>query len=197
MERKWKLSTLTTNPLGRPSWLFDWHADNIVCAPFTHEGNYDMNDITVAYIVGVSCTPKLGHKDVDDWQYFQGGVVPDSVNSYPTERINAQSFFGAYSVRTYEIEREYTLPCSLEEARTLLPQKPRTCAATKQRKETEISEPAAGASQLTKLTAGQTRCTDPVRAPRYKIVDWVYYAKVFHGIDTDTRIDAMWKVLNG
>ena len=64
----WRISTILSNKLGRPSWLFDWHDEKRCCAWFPPEGNNTMDDVTIAYIVGAACTPHLGPRDVDDWQ---------------------------------------------------------------------------------------------------------------------------------
>lgn len=70
------MTPLITDTLGRPFWLFDWHANNTCCAWFPAEGNFSMEDITLGYILGVACTPRLGPRDVDDWQIFPDGIVP-------------------------------------------------------------------------------------------------------------------------
>lgn len=95
----WRISTILSNKLGRPSWLFDWHEEKRCCAWFPPEGNYTMDDVTIAYIVGAACTPHLGPRDVDDWQT---GTLPENVHPFYYERVVGRGFYGAYEVRTIE-----------------------------------------------------------------------------------------------
>lgn len=52
------------------------------------EGNFNLEDVTLAYILGVACTPNMGPRDPDDWQFFGGKVPADvDVNDLIASRI--------------------------------------------------------------------------------------------------------------
>uniref|UniRef100_A0A803Q9N0 Uncharacterized protein n=1 Tax=Cannabis sativa TaxID=3483 RepID=A0A803Q9N0_CANSA len=101
--KNWRISNLVkknNNNPGRPFWLFDWHDDFCCCSWFPPEqGNYTMEDVTMAYIIGVSCSPMLAPRDVDDWQPFSGDIKSK-------ERVTKRSFYGGYEVRTFEVRKK-------------------------------------------------------------------------------------------
>nr|QRG29215.1 putative CP [Rhodiola cryptic virus 2] len=91
-----------TSLVGRPSWLFDWHSDGLVYAWFPSEGNYNLDDVTTAYILGVPCTPNLAPRDYDEWQLLPGNVFPDNPNTISINRIRPITYHGAIEYRTIE-----------------------------------------------------------------------------------------------
>mgnify|MGYP000817820944 CR=1 FL=1 len=94
---------------GRPFWLFDWHRTGHAYAWFPAENNYDMRDVTVAYIVGVACTPKLGPRDIDDWQHFPGNIIPEHPRAEDHVRVRPVAYHGAVEVRTIDVQ-QWTAP---------------------------------------------------------------------------------------
>ncbi|CAH1414356.1 unnamed protein product [Lactuca virosa] len=100
----WCFTQLSGDPNGRPWWLFDWHSDNRVCSWFPPEDNYNLEDLTLAFILGTACTPNLGVRDVDDWQFFAEGIVPQNPNPMNYNRVIDRRFYGSYEVRTMEIQ---------------------------------------------------------------------------------------------
>nr|AVV48359.1 putative coat protein [Pepper cryptic virus 1]QEO60281.1 putative coat protein [Pepper cryptic virus 1]QEO60283.1 putative coat protein [Pepper cryptic virus 1]QEO60285.1 putative coat protein [Pepper cryptic virus 1]BEU86401.1 putative coat protein [Pepper cryptic virus 1] len=197
-ERKeFKLSTLTTNTIGRPCWLFDWHDNVQVCAWFPREANFNSQDVTAAYIIGVACTPKLGPSDDDAWKYYA------SLNSVPTftptePRLTNRRSYGAYEVRTRETENNYFLPDSL-----LNIIEDFTATGTTQRR--KIRRPSAtsastGAAIIIRDTPG-TASTAPTSTTeievtfppviRTKIRDWYYHSRVILELEDNSRTAAL------
>ncbi|KAL7611076.1 hypothetical protein Lser_V15G11400 [Lactuca serriola] len=80
------------------------HDDNRVCSWFPPEDKYNLEDLTLAFILGTACTPNLGVRDVDDWQFFAEGVVPQNPNPMNYNRVVDRRFYGSYEVRTMEIQ---------------------------------------------------------------------------------------------
>ncbi|KAL4569665.1 hypothetical protein LXL04_025307 [Taraxacum kok-saghyz] len=105
----WNFSLISNDARGRPCWLFDWHSGKNACAWFPSKDNYDLGDVTLAYILGTACTPKLGVRDVDEWQYFADGIVPHDPNPSNYDRVAKRQFYGSYEVRVMEIDREFSL----------------------------------------------------------------------------------------
>lgn len=106
-----KMTPLSSDLLGRPSWLFDWAQDNTVYSWFPQEGNYNDEDVSVAYVIGDACTPKLGHADIDDWKYTKAASVDlrtqSVIDSY--KRVNPRRWYACAEFRTAEVE-EVNLP---------------------------------------------------------------------------------------
>lgn len=96
-----RTTPLGSHTLGRPTWLLDWH-DHRAYIWFPMEGNCQAEDISLAYILGVSCTPLLGHRDIDEWQDCPVNVVPDNKSTIGYERVTPQQFFGSCEVRKVE-----------------------------------------------------------------------------------------------
>ncbi|KAK7310663.1 hypothetical protein RJT34_08299 [Clitoria ternatea] len=161
-----KMTPLSTDPHGRPCWLFDWHEEKKVCAWFHPEGNFDYGDVTLNYILGIPCTPNLGPRDVDDWQlkHFSFRVTPDNVIVESLQRLTVRRFQGCYDVRTLEIDRDYVSP-----------------NAKKQRTEKEKSE-----TEETDDSAP----VDSDSVARFRLIDWTYYHRVVLNMEKETRTDA-------
>nr|CDM74096.1 Coat Protein [Arhar cryptic virus-II] len=134
----WKRSPLSDNTMGRATWLFDWHGDKMV-APFPATGNYTKDDVTMAYILGVPCTPLIGCVDVDDWQFIPPNVDINTVNPNTLVRIDDPRFPGAYSVRVIETQEEYYLPISSEGAMEIASRLGRPQRPSKKRKTASAS----------------------------------------------------------
>ena len=112
------MDTLSETTLGRPSWLFDWHNDNLCYAWFPTEGNYTLEDVTLAYIIGVACTPKLAPRDYDEWQLLPGNVLPHNLETLAPRRIRPITYHGSVEVRVLET-RQWTLPTGYRNVMTL------------------------------------------------------------------------------
>ena len=184
----WKLSTLVTDTLGRPSWLFDWHTDNRCCAWFPPEGNYTMDDVSIAYIIGVACTPKLGPRDVDDWQQFENNVVPQTVHADALERSVERRFFGAYEVRTLEQRRVVPGTCDAADPEAPPGFKRTRTGATKQ---TSKSITSTGAEPHDQPTSSTTPEEVVALIPQFQLTDWTYYHLVVQYLDNHTRSGAL------
>ncbi|KAK1584359.1 hypothetical protein Q3G72_032274 [Acer saccharum] len=100
----WNILPLSGETFGRPVWLFDWHDNDVMASWFPVIGNYTMEDVTLAYIIGVACTPRLGYHDIDDWQEFPNNVQPANPVAANYNRLTPRRFYGAYEVRTLETE---------------------------------------------------------------------------------------------
>lgn len=103
----WHLTPLSSNARGRPWWLFDWHVKDRVCSWFPPDDNYTRDDLALAYILGTACSPNLGVRDDDDWQYFSEGIVPLNPNRMNYNRVVDRRFYGSHEIRTLEIETEF------------------------------------------------------------------------------------------
>lgn len=182
--KSWKISTLVTNTLGRPFWLFDWHTDNKCCSWFPTEGNYNMEDVSLAYIIGVACTPKLGIRDVDDWQPFPGGVVPQNVQPYDLDRAVARRFYGSYEVRT--LEQRTTQPTTP----VPLPPTAKRRATTRGQVPGQTATPAPAIEPATSAEI-EGSDSDRTAVPEYRLTDWVYYNLTIINLDVHTRTGAL------
>lgn len=181
-ERKlWKISPLVTDTTGRPCWLFDWHDEDVCCAWFPFEGNFSMDDVTIAYIIGVACTPNLGPRDIDDWQTFPGNTLPSAIDQKQYKRVVEPRFHGAYQHRTIA-----TQTISLD-----LP-KEAPASLGKKRKKTERPL-RIGASESTPATSSHEpeEMDYSVDINQLQIIDWIYYCRVIHNIEPHTRSGAL------
>nr|QRG29191.1 putative CP [Camellia cryptic virus 2] len=104
-----KMEPLSETSTGRPGWLLDWHDDNLAYAWFPTEGNYSFEDVTLAFIIGVACTPKLAPRDYDEWQLLPGNVEPANRNYTYLRRLRPVAYHGAIEIRTYET-RTWRMP---------------------------------------------------------------------------------------
>lgn len=89
--------------------MFDWHSDKQVCSWFPPEGNYDIEDVTLAYILGTACTANLGPRDVDELQYFADALVPQHLNPKRYERVSERGFYGSHEVRKMEVDADLSI----------------------------------------------------------------------------------------
>ncbi|KAL7608579.1 hypothetical protein Lser_V15G11399 [Lactuca serriola] len=106
----WRFTPLSSDARGRPWWLFDWHIKDCVCSWFPPDDNYTLEDLVLAYILGTACSPNLGVRDVDDWQYFSEGIVPHDPNPMNYDRVVDRRFYGSHEVRTMEFESDFSVP---------------------------------------------------------------------------------------
>nr|QRG29194.1 putative CP [Dactylorhiza cryptic virus 3] len=193
--RHWNFQPLSHNVLGRPCWLFDWHQQATVCSWFPMEGHFNNEDVTLAYILGEACTPNLGPRDVDDWQFFDG-QIPADLNPAHFDRITDRRFYGSYEVRTLEVDSEFTLPTTAQEAHASAQKKrksgkeiePHRTVRVQPRRTTRSDEPQ-GPPANNDATA--TSSTDVVEAPRYRLEDWCYHYRVILFMDPHTRTGAL------
>ncbi|GKC39118.1 hypothetical protein Tco_1051502 [Tanacetum coccineum] len=193
----WRFTKLSTDPMGRPCWLFDWHTRNRVCSWFSEKGNYTLEDVTLAYILGTACTSNLGSRDVDDWQFFAEGVVPSNPDRLEYDRVVERRFHGSYEVRTMDIEAEYSLSAALAPASCS-----RTSTTAKRSKrltETEVILASGetlnemGDVLLNRSLEGAKKVDQLM--PRFRLMDWVYYCLVIWNMDKHVRVRALGTLL--
>lgn len=192
--RNWRISKLVTNTIGRPGWLFDWHTDNRCCAWFPMEGNYAPEDITLAYIIGAACSPKLGPRDVDDWQDWPDQIRPAEFNMAQLDRAVQRRFYGAYEVRTIShrrVPRVFALPTETTQAKR--PRKGKDKATQPPAQQTRVlattgQEPA-DAESVTDVPQESGEITELV--DQYQIIDWNYYNLVVLNLEPHTRGGAL------
>ncbi|QBC66122.1 coat protein [Cucumis melo cryptic virus] len=110
-----KLDKPLETGFGRPFWLFDWHSSGHAYAWFPTENNYDMRDVTVAYVLGVACTPKLGPRDIDEWQYFPANVLPREIRASDYARERQVAYHGAVEVTTIQTQ-SWSIPQGVRDA---------------------------------------------------------------------------------
>ncbi|KAF5764356.1 hypothetical protein HanRHA438_Chr15g0703481 [Helianthus annuus] len=149
---------LSKDAMGRPWWLFDWHFDKRAYAWFPSEGNFDLEDVALAYILGTACTPNIGPRDVDDWQYFADGIVPKTLYPEKYDRVTERRFYGSDEVRTMETDAEFSLARALAIAEGKNDQ------------------------------SGDEAREDYLLTPRFKLIDWVYHDRVIWHVDNQGRV---------
>lgn len=192
-QKLWNIQTLVTDTIGRPCWLFDWHTDNRCCAWFPAEGNYTMDDVTLAYIVGVACTPNMAPVDVDDWQSFPNRVVPHNIRAEVYPRITNRRFTGAYEVRTLatrNLQAHYSAAVVRIATRKRAKGKgPATASKTA----TTGDEPATQATPPEESEEGEIEQLDP----QFQILDWTYHCLVILNLDNHTRTGSLKMIVEG
>lgn len=106
MEKKVvKMTPLSSDLLGRPSWLFDWSPETTAFAWFPQEGNYTDEDVAVAFVIGDACSPKLSLADIDEWKYTDFRPTIDTASSIAAyQRATPRKWFGNSEFRVIEIE---------------------------------------------------------------------------------------------
>lgn len=95
---KWLMNTYSNDVLGRPFWLLDWHNDQIF-SWFPEDENYNQDDINLALILGVACTPHLAPSDDDIPQQYPNNVVPNADTIFKYERRIPAQFYSNYDQR--------------------------------------------------------------------------------------------------
>jgi len=100
------LTPLSNDPLGSAAWLFDSHVDRnrtSFYAWFPLNGNYSDDDITVAFILGDSCTPHLGPVQYDEWQWYPNYQKGNhTVDPYTFPRVTPRTTHGNAEVPVLE-----------------------------------------------------------------------------------------------
>ncbi|KAK9215319.1 hypothetical protein WN944_007324 [Citrus x changshan-huyou] len=87
----------------QPSLLFGWHEDNKCCVWCPSEGNYTIDDVSLAYIVGAAFSPNLGPCDVmDDWKPSPDGILLEEITTSDDACVVYRCFREASEVRTIE-----------------------------------------------------------------------------------------------
>ena len=207
----WQTATVSNDPSGRPTWLFDWHAQKAY-AWFPEEGNYNNDDVNVAFILGVACTPLLASRDDDIPQQY-----PDNLISYDfeTERKKGKAFHSMIDVtvvsdtdylHTEYINTEVETEVPIEEVEREAPTPTRRTAPLAI--EASQAQQAASAHTETQLAAQATResgsssarstrtITETVTSTKttqynlYKITDYKYYARVIRSVSVHVRTAA-------
>lgn len=204
-----KMTPISSDLLGRPSWLFDWSQQRTAFAWFPQEGNYNDEDIAVAYVIGDTCTPKLGHSDIDDWKYTNSATIDltsqDLIDSY--KRVVPRRYHGCAEFRIAEVEAVH-LPNYYEDDQTkfrasnigpiqlvtdylaALP-KPSSSTTTEEEEETDTE----GTVDTTQVPASprystRSRTTATQKHHRTRVIDRLYYAQVIKYFDTTSRFTA-------
>lgn len=188
--RRWTIQDLVTSVTGRPSWLFDWHDDQAY-AWFHREGNYNNDDVAIAYIIGVACTPKLAMRDVDEWQSWENNQIPAAYNVNNLNRIIPRRWHGSIDIRTIELrEMDYYL---LDEVpRTPRPLTRAQKAASRQRALAIRDEPATQGGDAEASTGRQATLTT---VNEFQITDWTYHLGVLKYVELHSRTGALKSII--
>lgn len=200
-----KMTPLSSDLLGRPSWLFDWTQTQSAFSWFPQEGNYNEEDIAVAYVIGDACTPKLGHADIDDWKYTNAATLDLSTLSLITayKRVTPRRWSACAEFRTAEVE-EVHLPNYYEKDEA-------TFAASNTGPIQLVSDclaklTVASSSTTEDETSGQVDASTVPASPRYslrsrsgttqakyhrtRVIDRLYYHQVIKYFDTTSQFTA-------
>lgn len=97
----WQTNAYSSDPLGRPFWLLDWH-DGKAYAWFPEDDNYNRDDTNLAFILGVSCTPLLAHRDPDVPKQYPTNSPVDPNYRFPYERTTQIVYHGGFEKRVIE-----------------------------------------------------------------------------------------------
>ncbi|KAI3703942.1 hypothetical protein L1987_74139 [Smallanthus sonchifolius] len=189
---------ISDDPTGRASWLFDWF-DNAAYAWFPFDGNYIEIDITVVYILGVACTPKVSLPDTDDWRYCTHRTDPKRIDLGSYVRVIPRRHFGTSEHRLLKSE-EVTLPNYYEkdkDKRAKLNVGPLAIKkATAEEDEAESSEsPDPDYVPESPRPLARSQAVEGVeKCIRLRVHDYIYYTKVIDEYDSGTRF-AAFKIL--
>nr|QXV86353.1 coat protein [Partitiviridae sp.] len=187
--RIFKMAELAQNTMGRPCWLFDWHNNNTVAAWFPSEGNFNLDDVSLAYIIGVACTPKMGPRDVDDWRLHQGRL-PNRLTPADYHRVVPRRWYGGYEVATIEGEEidQEEAPAGPPNQQQLA--KKRKAAKGKKAATTSTNDEPTDESQ--DVEEGQI-IAGP--ASRTRLTNWTYYYELVLNLEQHTRTGALRKMI--
>lgn len=181
----WYTAAPSNEPFGRPCWLFDWHYGKAY-AWFPKEGNYNYDDVNLAYIIGVPCTPLQSIRDEDFPRQYPNNIETETIDLMSLKRVLPKRRMSNIDVRTIkkqvlEIER----PIQIQFAR----QVPTITAGGKEAEDVETP------SALTLTQVGRTRIMETVTETRmikfkvnlFSIVDYMYYACVLGKVEINMR----------
>nr|DAD54824.1 TPA_asm: coat protein [Quinoa-associated deltapartitivirus 2] len=208
MENK-KLCTLTplsSDPTGRPSWLFDWHSKGTeVYAWFPMENNFNFVDVTIAYIIGVACSPKLGSCDRDEWVNLNPATINlNALSLNNVERKTSRTWRGNSEVRTFEAESNVAIPHVTETDNTKFrasnkgPYKIKSALSSEEEvssssiEDTDTTVPSSPRIQ----TRSSSTLTMDKGVHRVRIIDFCYNGQIVMRIDDTTRVAAFKKFLS-
>lgn len=181
----WHTIPLAHDTLGRPMWLLDWRL-NQAYAWFPQEGHFSKEDLVAAQILGIPCTPRLAPRDVDDWQFFPGNILPATINATQYHRLTPRRFYGAAEYRTIA-HRVWHLPADIISALAPAGSKrpaPETSTSTSGNEDMETT-PSVEASALATRPAAQPRQTSYYQ---YQLIDWCYHGLVVIGVNTQKQM---------
>lgn len=179
----WLTATPSNDPLGSPSWLFDWHEEQAY-AWFPEEGNYNQDDVALAFIIGVPCTPPLAIRDKDIPQQFPGND-PIELEPAKLRRKTSKRFRANIEVRTAEAcELSYHEQMEYSVTRPVAPP---------QGAETDTESLA-----LTQIPRPGAPRTETVQVPQnvkfrincFRIIDFLYFAHVLNKVEINMRTAA-------
>ncbi|QED42874.1 ORF1 [Dactylorhiza cryptic virus 2] len=198
-----KMTPLSSDPLGRPSWLFDWPASNQAFAWFPMEGNYSQEDVTIAYIIGAACTPKLGFADFDEWRYFQEGFNINTVDVPNYQRVVKRHWRGLAEYRLLQHESiPFPNAHETDDAKFKKLNIGPLCLHPKDgtlaQPSTEASEDETGEDYVPESprVSTRSRSREPTsKFTRIRVVDYVYYGQVIIRSDDTSRF-AAFKMFN-
>lgn len=200
---KWNMSAPSTDALGRPFWLFDWHDDQAF-AWFPSEENYNLEDVNLAFIIGVSCTPLMASRDEDvPRQYPYNLPVPVETLVTPS-RIRDKRFHSMFDVRVIEDVTYHKCWETLQErpAEPLprpraplrgLPDPGATITPEEEevlRKEAEDYSRAEMEYQQSLVPPAPAVMEHTISIYCYQIIDYKYYARVIRKTDINCRAAA-------
>ncbi|PWA59773.1 coat protein [Artemisia annua] len=169
----WHVFTPSNDPLGRPFWLLDWH-ETYAYAWFPEEENYNIEDVNLAFILGVPCTPPMSVRDTDDYQQFPRNVIPDEIDVKKYIRKVPKKIPSNVDHRTIEHHQ--------------LTHK-KTTQVTYERPVVQVQ------TSTVQYSAASSPAMETVtedmeieyRINLYRIVDYKYYARVVRDVDVNVR----------
>ncbi|KAK8628326.1 hypothetical protein V6N13_064035 [Hibiscus sabdariffa] len=189
-DSKWRTVKLSHETLGRPFWLLDWRLDQAF-AWFPQERNFAKEDLIAAQILGIPCTPRLGPRDVDDWQFFPGYFLPTDIILTDYRRATTRRFYGAAEYRTIS-HRQWCPEQTIIEV----------CEpVSSKRRQPEPTSTSSGESGNWKLTLAVTTDTQQQQQPpsppplvsfcQYQLIDWCYHGVVVFDLGVHAQARAL------
>lgn len=186
-----KMTNLSTDSMGRPSWLFDWYDDGTAYSWFMQEGNYNDVDVAVAYIVGGPISPKLGIYDADEWVIYPTKTTAKEIAAMHKHRASTRYWLGLSEVRQLEFQ-QIELPDYYEEddakreALNLGPLRLQTSSSSSTQDVDEDTVP-----QSPRVPSA----IEKNKTFRARTLDRIYYAQVIMKSENSTRY-AAFKIFN-
>lgn len=189
-----KMTPISEDPTGRASWLFDWFDTATAYAWFPLENNYNETDISVAYILGVACTPKVALPDIDDWRYLEQKYDYKRIDINSYRRVVPRRKFGNSEHRILEAE-EIHLPDYYEKDPAKfkkLNEGPLKLIKSTADDAEEGSSELIDEDSVPESPRPVTRSTavDIEKSIRVRVHDYPYYTQVIQRADIATRFTA-------
>jgi len=193
---------VTDATTGTPAWLFDYvknnpNEDAALYAWFPSEGNYNSEDLVLAFIIGCACSPRIGPVEIGEWQWFPRNSGPNWIPpAYPGAHVSTRHNYGSVEITTCEVQKHIPVPNYYYEPNAATTGSgPLYLPASTTTTHTEVSldentevpqSPTIDATMVDTSTNA-----DIVYTHRYRYVTTVYHAQVVRKMHANVRFAAL------